>query len=133
MLGALLVLGLLLSALIANDALIGFTGTRRMRFRHARLNAVLTAMIAGAFIQMMRLFLTFADQQLVANHLPDDLLGLSLGFFPEFAHGSLLSGENGREAAMFPVGQIKDRDFLVSSFLLVTVENQCNNSVADQN
>jgi hypothetical protein len=133
MLGALLVFGLLLSALVADDALVGFAGARWMRLWHACLNTGLAALIAGAFVRMIRLFLTFPDQQFIADHLPDDLLGLSLGFFPEFAHGGLLSGENGREAAMFPVGQIKDRQFLVGSFLLVTVGDQCNNSVADQN
>jgi hypothetical protein len=65
----------------------------------------------GRSFRTAQLFLTFPDQQLVAHHLSDDLLGLRLGFFPELGHDGLLSGKNGPEAAMFPVQQIKDRRF----------------------
>jgi hypothetical protein len=147
-LGALLVLWLLLSALIANNALVRFTGARRMRFWHAALQAAPLTPIPGVFrvictrlmlvaggrsLRMTQLFLALPDQQLIAEHLPDDLLGLSLGFLPDVTHESLLSGKNGPEAAMFPLQQIKDRRFLAGSLLLVTVPEQCNNSVADQN
>ena len=49
-LGALLVFGLLLSALIADDALVVLAGSMRMGLWHARLNILLTALIAGAFL-----------------------------------------------------------------------------------
>ena len=108
--GARLVLRLFLPALVANNALVGFAGARRVRLRHARFEAVPAALIAGRpFFGMMQLFPAFPDQQLVTDHLPDDLLGLRLGFFPELAHGGLLSGKNGLEAAMFPIPDIKDR------------------------
>src|SRR5436190_8090223 len=104
MLGARLVHRLFLPALVANNALVGFAGARRVRLWHARFKAVPAVLIVGRpFFGMMQLFLAFPDQQLVTNHLPDDLLGLCLGFFPELAHDGLLSGENGPEAAMFPI------------------------------
>src|SRR5712671_3486931 len=99
-LGALLVLWLLLSALVANNALVRFIGARR-----------LMPGAGGRSFRMMQLLLTFLDQQLIAEHLPDDLPGLRLGFFPEVAHCGLLSGKNGRDAAMFPFQRIKDRRF----------------------
>src|SRR5882757_3323754 len=71
---AFLVLRLFLPALVANDALVGFAGARRMRLWHAGLNTVLAALIAGFFLGMAQLFLTFVDQQFVPDHLPDDLL-----------------------------------------------------------
>jgi hypothetical protein len=91
-LGSLLVLWLILSTLIANNALVSFAGAR-----------LLMPVAGGRSFRMTQLFLTFPDQQLIAEHLPDDLPGLGLGFFPEVAHCGLLSGKNGPDAAMFPL------------------------------
>jgi hypothetical protein len=89
MLSALLVFRLFLSALIANDALVGFAGARWMRLWHAGLKV---ALIAWLSLRMTRLCLAFANQLLVAEHLADDLPGLRLGFFPEMAHEQSPSG-----------------------------------------
>jgi hypothetical protein len=89
MLGAVPVFRLFLSALIANDALVGFAGARWMRLWHTGLKVALIAWLSR---RMTRLCLAFTDQQLVAEHLPDDLPGLRLGFFPEMAHEQSPSG-----------------------------------------
>jgi hypothetical protein len=53
LLGARLVLRLFLSALIANNALVGFTGARRVGFWHTGLKAAPLALIAVAFRVVM--------------------------------------------------------------------------------
>jgi hypothetical protein len=67
------------------------------------------------------LFLAFLDQKLITEHLPDDLLCLSLGFLLKFAHCGLLplqtaSGRNVSPSAPLEAGS-----------------TQCNNPVAQQN
>jgi hypothetical protein len=71
-LGALLVGRLLLSALVADDALVMATVGR---FRFGRFPL---------------LFLAFLDQKLITEHLPDELLCLGLGSLVKFAHCGLL-------------------------------------------
>jgi hypothetical protein len=92
------VLGLFLSALIANDALVGFAGARWMRLWHAGLKVALFTWLSR---RMTRLCLAFADQLLVAEHLADDLPGLRLGFFPEMAHDNLLQSRTAGKRQCF--------------------------------
>src|SRR4051812_4759514 len=96
-LGARFVPGLLLSALVADDALILSTRSRRI----AREGRAVVPGRSGVHVRVSQPLLAFPDQQLIAKHLADDLLGLRLGFFPEPAHDGLLPWRTARKPQCF--------------------------------
>jgi hypothetical protein len=79
-----------LSALVADDALVV---------------AIVVMAIAGRSRLRRLALLLFAllHQQLVSEHLPDELFGLGFGLLLELAHGwPPGKAENGAKAPMFP-------------------------------
>jgi hypothetical protein len=86
-LGALLVPRLLLSTLVTDDTLV---------------IAVLVVMTASRLRRFSLLLFALLHQQLIAEHLPDDLFGLGFGLLLELAHGWPPHNENGAGGPMFP-------------------------------
>jgi hypothetical protein len=46
--------------------------------------------VLGMFVGLALLLFPFLDEEIVANHLADDLLGASLRFFPDLRHALLV-------------------------------------------
>ena len=76
------------------------------------------------------LLLALLHQQLISEHLPDDLLGLGFGLLLELAKAGLLK-ENEAGAPMFPPSG--PRPLLATHAALEAGSTQCNNPVAEQN
>jgi len=80
--------------------------------------------------------LALLHQQLIAEHLADDLLGLGFGFLLELAHGWPPAHENGAGAPMFPAIEPKPLTERGCLYLVAALEagsTQCNNPVAERN